>query len=86
MKLTSFVAAIALGACANAFGQSAATSETELPRLVTACNGAADSTKRRAMRACDTLAKEGRVAVGLGVLGYTSTLVRSAKRLVRIGR
>ena len=62
-KLTLLLAAMALATCANTLAQSDASLETELPQLVAACNGAANSSKGRAMRACETLAKEGRLSL-----------------------
>ena len=48
---------------ANTLAQSAASSETEQQQLVADCNGAATSSKGRAMRACETLEKEGRLSL-----------------------
>ncbi len=62
-KLTVLVAAMALANGANALAQTASSLEKELPQLVTDCNGAATSSKRRAMSACETLEKAGRLAL-----------------------
>jgi len=62
-KLTLLVAVMALANGANALAQSATSSETELPQLVTECNGAASSSKPRAMRACETLEKQSRLSL-----------------------
>ena len=62
-KLTLFFAAMALATCASTLAQSAAPSEAELQRLVADCNSAADSSKSRVMRACETLEKEGRLSL-----------------------
>jgi len=62
-KLTLFLAALALATCANTLAQSAASSETEVARLVAECNAAANSSKSRVMRACETLEKEGRLSL-----------------------
>lgn len=62
-KLTLLVATIALAYGSNALAQSTASSDTELPQLVSACNGAASSSKSRAMRACETLETEGRLSL-----------------------
>jgi hypothetical protein len=62
-KLTVLVSATALACCATTLAQSAAPSETELPQLVSDCNGAVDSAKRRAIRACETLEQAGRLSL-----------------------
>jgi hypothetical protein len=62
-KLTLLVVGMALATCANTHAQSAASLETELQRLVGECNGAADSSKRKFMRACETLENEGRLSL-----------------------
>jgi Ni/Co efflux regulator RcnB len=62
-KLTLVVAAMALAHCANTLAQSATSSETRLRQLVADCNGAANSSKRRAISACETLDKEGRLSL-----------------------
>jgi hypothetical protein len=62
-KLTLLVAMLTLANGANGLAQSAASSETELPQLVARCNGAANSSKPRAMRACETLEEEGRLSL-----------------------
>jgi hypothetical protein len=62
-KLTSLVAAIVLANGAHTLAQSAAPSETELAKVVADCNGAANSGKARALRACETLDKQGRLSL-----------------------
>ena len=62
-KLTLLLAATALATCASTLAQSPDSSESELPRLIADCNGAADSNKSRVMRACETLDKEGRLSL-----------------------
>ena len=62
-KLTLLAASMALATCANTHAQSAASFETELQRLVVECNSAADSSKRKVMRACETLENEGRLSL-----------------------
>jgi hypothetical protein len=62
-KLEFLVALVSLVAGANGFGQSAATDEAKLPRLVADCNGAANSPKPRAMRACERLENAGRLSL-----------------------
>jgi hypothetical protein len=64
-KLTLLVAAMTLVNAASTLAQSAAgaSSETELPKVVADCNSAANSSKPRAMRACETLEKEGRLSL-----------------------
>jgi hypothetical protein len=64
-KLTLLVAAIALVNGGGTLAQTvaAALSETELPKLVADCNGAAESGKPRAMRACETLEEADRLSL-----------------------
>ena len=76
-KLTLLVTAMTLANGASTLAQSATSLEAELPQLVAACNGAANSSKGtaaasfrrkvaptgRAMRACETLEKEGRLTL-----------------------
>jgi hypothetical protein len=62
-KLTSLLAAMAVSMCANALAQADASSEAALQQLVVECNAAADSSKSRVMRACETLEKEGRLSL-----------------------
>jgi hypothetical protein len=62
-KLTLLVAAATLALGANALAQSAASPATDLPQLVADCNGVASSTNRRAVSACETLQKEGRLSL-----------------------
>lgn len=62
-KLTVFVTAMALAHAATTLAQSPAALETQTPELIADCNGAANSSKRRVMRACETLDKEGRLSL-----------------------
>ena len=64
-KLTLFIAAIALAGHASTHAQRAESSQAEVERLVAACNGLAASSKpeRRSIRACETLAADGRLAL-----------------------
>ena len=57
--LGAIVAAIALAGRVSAEEESAASLEAELPQLIAACNRVVEGgiNKRRAMRACETLAK-----------------------------
>jgi hypothetical protein len=61
-KLTVLVA-IPLALSAHALAQSADSSIDDLPQVVIACNSAASSDKPRAMRACETLEKAGRLSL-----------------------
>jgi hypothetical protein len=63
-KSILLVAAMALTNVAQTHAQSA-DAETELARLVADCNGIAESgkPKRRSIRACETLAAEGRLSL-----------------------
>jgi hypothetical protein len=64
-KRTLLVVAIALAAGTSTLAPTAAAalSETELPKLVADCNGAAESGKPRAMRACATLEEADRLSL-----------------------
>ena len=64
-KLTLLIAAIALAGHASTHAQRAESSQAEVERLVAACNGLAASSKpeRRSIRACETLAADGRLAL-----------------------
>jgi beta-lactamase class A len=62
-KLGSIVAVLAVATGAGALAQPSDPLATALPQLVADCNGAADSSKPRAMRACETLEKEGRLSL-----------------------
>ena len=64
-KLTLLIAAIALVGHANTHAQRADSPQTDVERLVAACNGLADSSKpeRRSVRACETLAADGRLTL-----------------------
>ena len=63
-KLTLFIAAIALAGHASTHAQRADSSQAEVERLVAACNGlAASKPERRSIRACETLAADGRLAL-----------------------
>ncbi len=62
-KLPLFLFAIALTYCASTLAQSANSLEAELPTLIADCNGAAHSSKRRAIGACETLEKAGRLSL-----------------------
>ena len=63
-KLTLLGAAIALASVAQAHAQSAAD-ENEVAQLIADCNAMADPTaaKRKNIRACETLAMEGRLSL-----------------------
>ena len=63
-RFTVLVATVALGASVQAGAQSAG-SDADLARLVTDCNVMASSPKpaRRSIRACETLATNGRLAL-----------------------
>jgi hypothetical protein len=63
-KLTMVIAIMTLAGSAQTLAQSA-PSQAELADLVTACNGMAGSPKleRRNIRACETLATAGRLAL-----------------------
>jgi len=62
-KLILLATVTALAGCANALGRGASPADTGFPPLIAACNTAADSSshQRGAMRACETLAKDGRL-------------------------
>jgi hypothetical protein len=62
-KLTSIVVALALAHGTSALAQPSDAPAKDFPELVTACNGAAASTKPRAVRACETLEQEGRLSL-----------------------
>lgn len=57
------IAALLLAGSAVGFGQSAPPSEADLPLLVADCNAVASSTKARAVRACESLEKAGRLSL-----------------------
>lgn len=59
-KLILLATVTALASCANT-----PLTDTEVPGLIASCNIAADSTthESRALRACDTLAKHGRLSL-----------------------
>ena len=64
-KLTLLIAAIALAGHASTHAQRADSSHAEVERVGAACNGLAASSKpeRRSIRACETLAADGRLAL-----------------------
>jgi hypothetical protein len=64
-KLTLLIAAIALVGHASTHAQRADASQRDVQRLVAACNGLADSGKpeRRSVRACESLAADGRLTL-----------------------
>jgi hypothetical protein len=62
-KLSLLLCATALATSATTLAQSTPSSEKELQRLAAECNGAADSSRSRVMRACETLEKEDRLSL-----------------------
>ncbi len=61
LVLGATVVAIALAGRVAADEKSAVSLEAELPQFIAACNRVVEGGKRRAMRACETLAKANRL-------------------------